>query len=75
MRVMPPLAPTVHPCRLWGPMLQSGGTKSEVAHKWAQWLHNPCCLGRNEKWPTSGLKVLKVLFFFEVLKPSKKSFF
>ena len=21
------------------------GTKSAVAHKWAQWLHNPCRLG------------------------------
>ena len=21
------------------------GTKSEVAHKWADWLHNPCELG------------------------------
>ena len=21
------------------------GTKSELAHKWAQWLHNPCRLG------------------------------
>ena len=31
--------------RLGGsPMLQSGGEKSEVAHKWAQWLHNLCRL-------------------------------
>ena len=22
------------------------GTKLEVAHKWVDWLHNPCCLGR-----------------------------
>ena len=21
------------------------GTKSKVAHKWADWLHNPCRLG------------------------------
>ena len=21
------------------------GTNSEVAYKWARWLHNPCCLG------------------------------
>ena len=23
------------------PPLQSGGAESEVAHKWARWLHNP----------------------------------
>ena len=40
-----------------------GGAKSEVAHKWARWLHQPCRLGdphrfrargQNQKWPTSG---------------------
>ena len=45
------------------PPLKSGGAKSEVAHKWARWLHHPCRLGdphrlkaggRNQKWPTSG---------------------
>ena len=45
------------------PPLQSGGTESEVAHKWARWLHHPCRLGgphrfraggQNQKWPTSG---------------------
>ena len=34
-----------------------------MAHKWARWLHNPCCLGcpvrfraggQNQKWPKSG---------------------
>ena len=31
------------------------GTKSEVAHNWARWLHNPFRLGgHNQKWPTSG---------------------
>ena len=38
------------------------GTKSEMAHMWAQWLPNPCrlrgpkCLarGQNQKWPTRG---------------------
>ena len=25
--------------------LQSGGAESQSAHKWAGWLHNPCCLG------------------------------
>ena len=37
--------------------------ESEVAQKWARWLHNPCRLGgspplqsggQNQKWPTSG---------------------
>ena len=39
------------------------GVESEVAHKWARWLHNPSRLGgspplqsggQNEKWPTNG---------------------
>ena len=45
------------------PPLQSGGAKSVVAHKWARWLHHPCCLGdphlfragaQNQKWPING---------------------
>ena len=44
------------------PPLQSGGAKSEVAHKWAKWLPHPCRIGdphrcrggQNQKWPTSG---------------------
>ena len=45
------------------PPLQSGATKSEVAHLWARWLRQPCCLGdphrfraggQNQKWPTCG---------------------
>ena len=45
------------------PPLQSGGGKSEVAHKWAKWLRHPCRLGDphrfragggNQKWPTCG---------------------
>ena len=45
------------------PPLQSGGGKSEVAHKWAKWLRHPCRLGDphrfragggNQKWPTNG---------------------
>ena len=45
------------------PPLQTGGAESEVAHKWARWLHNPYRLGgphrfrawgQNQKWPTSG---------------------
>ena len=31
---------------LWGvPNASAQGTESRVAHKWAQWLHNPCRLG------------------------------
>ena len=46
-----------------GQKKKGGGTKSEVAHKWVRWLHNPCRLGgphrfraggQNQKWPTSG---------------------
>ena len=32
------------------PMLQEPGTKSEVAHKWAGWLHNPCHLGAPQRF-------------------------
>ena len=27
------------------PTASERGAKSEVAHLWARWLHNPCCLG------------------------------
>ena len=40
------------------------GTKVELAHKWADWLHNPCRLGgrsqvlqsgrQSQKWPSNG---------------------
>ena len=45
------------------PTTSQRGAESEVAHKWAGWLHNPCGLwdpqrfragGQNRKWPTSG---------------------
>ena len=30
----------------WGvPTASERGAESKVAHKWARWLHNPCCLG------------------------------
>ena len=32
-------------CRLGGPHRFKAGVESEVAHKWARWLHNPCSLG------------------------------
>ena len=45
------------------PPLQSGGIKSEVAHKWAKWLPHPCRIGdprrfraggENQNWPQVG---------------------
>ena len=45
------------------PTASERGAKSEVAHKWARWLHHPCRLGgfptlrsggQNQKWPASG---------------------
>ena len=48
----------------WGiPTASERGAKSEVAHKWARWLHHPCRLGdplrfraggQNQKWPING---------------------
>ena len=48
----------------WGVPTASGRRlESQVAHKWARWLHNPWCLGgghrfsaggQNQRWPTSG---------------------
>ena len=53
------IAPTA-----WGvPTASQRGAESEVAHKWATWLHNPCRFGRcpslqskgqNHRWPISG---------------------
>ena len=45
------------------PTASKRGAKSEVAHKWASWLHHPCRLGdphrfkaggQNQKWPIYG---------------------
>ena len=45
------------------PTASERGAESEVAHRWARRLHNPCRLGgphrfeaggQNQKWPTSG---------------------
>ena len=27
---------------------------SEVAHKWARWLHNPCCVGGSQRFRAGG---------------------
>ena len=34
-----------HPCCLGAPNASGRGTKSEVAHKWADWVYHPCPLG------------------------------
>ena len=49
---------------VWGvPTASQRGAESQVAHKWATGLHNPCRLGGphrfraegcNQGWPTSG---------------------
>ena len=36
------------------PPLQGGGAKSEVANKWARWLHNPCRLGDPHRFTAGG---------------------
>ena len=44
------------------PTASERGAKSEVAHKWARWLHHPCHLGdpppqsggQNQQWPMNG---------------------
>ena len=41
------------PCR-GSPPLQSGGIKSEVAHKWANWLPHPCRIGDPHRFRAGG---------------------
>ena len=36
------------------PPLQSGGIKSEVAHKWAMWLPHPCGIGDPHRFKAGG---------------------
>ena len=36
---------------VWGvPNALERGTKSEVAHKWADWLHHPCRMGGPQRF-------------------------
>ena len=35
----------ITPAASWIPTASKQGAKSEVAHKWARWLHHPCRLG------------------------------
>ena len=64
MRGGPQVSPWLHkPWRVGVPTASVRGTKAEVAHKWAGWLHNPCRQGgsgtlqrggHNRKRPTMG---------------------
>ena len=39
----------------WGvPTVSQRGAKSEVAHKWARWLYNPCRLGSLHRFRAGG---------------------
>ena len=39
----------------WGvPTASQRGAKSEVAHKWARWLHDPCCWGGPHRFRVQG---------------------
>ena len=39
----------------WGfPTALERGAASEVAHKWATWLHNPCRLGGHHRFRAWG---------------------
>ena len=35
---------------VWGPQRLKAWVKSAVAHKWADWLHNPCHLGGPQRF-------------------------
>ena len=36
------------------PTASKRGAKSEVAHKWARWLHHPCRLGDPHRFKAGG---------------------
>ena len=39
----------------WGvPTASDHGEESQVAHKWARWLHNPCRLGGPHRFRAGG---------------------
>ena len=39
----------------WGvPTASERGAQSEVAHKWARWLHNPCRVGGPHRFGAGG---------------------
>ena len=40
----------ITPAVLGVPNASEWETKSAVAHKWAHWLHNPCCVGGPQRF-------------------------
>ena len=42
------------PAALGVPTASERGAQSEVAHKWARWLHNPCHLGAPHRFRAGG---------------------
>ena len=64
------------------PTAAERGAKSEVAHKWARWLHNPCrfffsAVNACNKKPSGRViiffAVSRVIFFFAVNARNKKT--
>ena len=64
------------PLRAWGS--PNKGTKSKVAHKWAELLHHPCVLGgpqtrgQSQRCPTSGQNCYSTPAFLGVPKQGDK---
>ena len=50
------LGANITPAHCGVPNASQRGTQSEVAHKWAGWLHNPSCLGGPQRF-TVGDKI------------------
>ena len=44
----------ITPATWWVPTASERGAESEMAHKWARWLHNPCCLGGPHRFRAGG---------------------
>ena len=44
----------ITPAALGVPTASQRGAESEVAHKWARWLHNPCRLGSLHRFTAGG---------------------
>ena len=45
----------------WGiPTASERGAESEVAPKWARWLHNPCSLGGPHRFKAGNLNKKKI---------------
>ena len=46
----------ITPAALGVPTASGRGAESQVAHKWARWLHNPCRLGGTHRFRAGGTK-------------------